>query len=116
MMRRIYVTRIEIIEKPTGISFDRHVLSPTPIGERELNLFRERIQGWRFTNSHGDEVYIGMSKEAQLAIGLPFEAFENLQKELRDTRESLRAHRSAVNTANFWRRFKYLFKFKGSLL
>ena len=45
----------------------------------------EPIRGMKFAKLNGDVVVVGMSKQAQEAIGLPLEAFDTLQRELNDT-------------------------------
>jgi hypothetical protein len=91
--------------------------------QKEISTTIEQIKGKRFINNQGQTVCIGMSKQVQEAIGLPFEALDNLQKEckfLRDIRNKLEndmntihsnftTFQQKVNNASFSNRLKYLF-------
>ena len=57
----------------------------------------EMVLGRRYVNYQGEEVCIGMSKQAQDAIGLPFEVFDNMQ----NTINFLRKECDNLNASNF---------------
>ena len=87
--------------------------------EKELKLTREVIKGQRFINKRGESVYIGMTKEVQDILGLPFYVFKdltnlnrNLQKQL-DTlikdKKDLELEIKNIENTGFLRRLKYLF-------
>ena len=71
----------------------------------------EEIRGRRFTNNRGETVCIGMSKQAEEAIGLPFEVFEkltvsnkNLREDLIDARADISASENRhARTIELWR-------------
>jgi hypothetical protein len=42
----------------------------------------EMIHGRTFSNSRGERICIGISNDAQTAIGLPFEVFESMNNEI----------------------------------
>ena len=77
----------------------------------------ETIEGRIFVNSNGLELCIGMSKQVQDAIGLPFKAFEDAEKvlnrrwddimDLKRINEDQQKKLEVVKDANFWKRFKY---------
>ncbi len=80
----------------------------------------EAIKGKRFFNAQGKEFCIGMSKQVQDAIGLPFEVFDGMRQQRKiniekitrlyvetvDLKDQLNQH----NKAGFWKRLKYLLK------
>jgi hypothetical protein len=79
---------------------------------KNLEISREVIRGRRFTNTKGEQVIIGMTKEVQDTIGLSFEAFENMEKERdimnsvqKETLKSLKKY----SDAGFLKRLRYLF-------
>jgi hypothetical protein len=49
-----------------------------------MHVTREQIIGEKFINENGDIVCIGMTKQAQEAIGLPMKSFKNMNKMLAD--------------------------------
>jgi len=60
----------------------------------------EMIRGRRFVNHQGEEVCIGMSKQVQEAIGLPFEVYDNMQSSI----SFLEKRCQNLNNENFWLR------------
>lgn len=74
--------------------------------EEVAKIHSETVRGQRFVNANGEEVIIGMSKDVQELIGLPFECFnmnahneiENLKKDLKQSDEY--AVRQAKQLAN----------------
>lgn len=98
----------------------------------------EEIEGKEFVNAKGEHISLGMSKDVQNLIGLPFRVFhqqeeaikqyrmmnENLKKTLHNEIDSL--HQSNINLSmdndilrnklnfyrnmSFWQRLRFLFK------
>ena len=80
---------------------------------------KEVIRGRVFINSRGEEVCLAMTREVQITIGLPFEAFENQGKQIEDLSAEVGRKRaqlvlsglslSMYEGAGFFQRLKYLF-------
>lgn len=51
------------------------------LSEKDLNIETEIVKGKRFVNNSGDELCIGMKKDVQKLIGLPFSVYDDLRKE-----------------------------------
>jgi len=66
----------------------------TPLETVEVT--QEMVHGTRFRNSNGLDVCIGMTKQVQDLIGLPFEAFSNMRDYV-------------FKTMGFFGRLKFLF-------
>lgn len=79
----------------------------------------EVIRGRVFNNARGEEICLAMTREVQITLGLPFEVFGNMERELSTLRQEER--RSAALTvlanlkvsmyegAGFFKRLKYAF-------
>jgi hypothetical protein len=79
----IIIKDIDIIEVPTDKEIELLHSLRTKVGGRvstDVAILNEAIKGRRFTNQEGKTICIGMTKEVQNLIGLPFEAFDNLEK------------------------------------
>lgn len=81
------------------------------------DLTYEMVRGRVFRNANGQEVCIGMSKQVQDAIGLPFAVFENMEKKIGDlqlardtTKFKLDRLCCRLNNTGFWGRLKWLFR------
>lgn len=84
--------------------------------DKEIETTIELIRGKHFINNREQVVCIGMSKQVQDAIGLPFEAFDSLQETLEisnknysDKVTELSKLQNSINDAPFLSRLKYLF-------
>ena len=87
--------------------------------EKEMKILVEQVSGKKFINARGQEFCIGMTKQVQEAIGLPFKVYDNLQKEVNALRKINERIESELNQvtyyanlfriANFYKRIKYLF-------
>ena len=78
------------------------------------NLVHELVSGRRFRRpSDGVEICIGWSQEVQDLLGMPLDAWENMEVDraelARSEREILKELHD-IKHANFWQRFKWLFK------
>ena len=123
----ILVKSIEIMEVSDNFVYEIYEKMGNPhisYNEREsletkLKLTREIIKGQRFINKRGESVYIGMTKEVQDILGLPFHVFNDLtnfnrklQKQL-DTlikdKKDLELKIKNFENIGFLRRLKYLF-------
>lgn len=78
----------------------------------------EHIKGTRFVNLNGEDVVIGMDKESQKLIGLPFDIFEHMQDEINRCRELINEYQKmsktlthrirAFNGLSFFQRVKHI--------
>ena len=66
------------------------------ISQEVVEVTNEMVHGTRFINIDGKEVCIGMTKQVQDLIGLPFEAFSNMRDYM-------------FKTMGFFGRLKFLF-------
>ena len=58
----------------------------SPCLETEMpEIAYEMIHGKQFVNSRGEYICIGMSQQVQDAIGLPLEAFDNMNNRISDS-------------------------------
>ena len=79
----------------------------------------EMVFGRIFRTATGEEICIGMTGAVQKAIGLPFEAFDNLQNELEEAKNSYNIICRTLNQQNkklftlqnmsWWQRLIFLF-------
>ena len=83
----------------------------------------EMVRGRRFVNHQGEEVCIGMSKQVQEAIGLPFEVYDNMQSSISflekrcqnlnnenfNLRNRIRFMEERFQSINLWGRIKFVF-------
>ena len=91
---------------------DDHYFLPDATEPVAAKFITETVRGRRFRNIDGKEVCIGMTKQVQDAVGLPFEAFENMEKEISNLYEevgNLRLAISMLRGTGFWGRLKWLF-------
>jgi len=82
-------------------------------------LTYEMVRGRRFRNRDGKEVCMGMTKQVQDAVGLPFEAFEDMEKEIYSLNKERKRLKQEVgdltralmklHNTGFWGRLKWLF-------
>ena len=84
--------------------------------EDKMQTLIERVSGQRFVNARGQQICIGMTEKVREAIGLPFEAYNNLrtEKELFASQadavaKSFSEYKVKVENANLRRRLRYLF-------
>jgi hypothetical protein len=80
---------------------------------RPLEVAYELVTGRRFVNSRGEEICIGMAKDVQHILGLPFDAFERMDYDLKvaqGIRMRLRQELDDIKKMNFWQRLKCLFR------
>lgn len=64
------------------------IVIPDLVGNSPVHhgYHKEEIRGRRFINERGEEVCIGFSKQAEEAIGMPFEVIENQESEIEHLR------------------------------
>lgn len=87
--------------------------------DKQGGAHKESIHGRIFRNSRGEDICIGMTREVQITIGLPFEAFESQNKQIEDLSREVGRNRaqlvlsslqlSIYEGAGFFQRLKYLF-------
>jgi len=106
-----YKTTDNYQDKVEIFKFQNPEFDINPLEHPQMQIHTEMIKGRRFVNAKGKQICIGMSKEVQELIGLPFEVFENLQKDIENERalnkslnESLLEHEQM----GFIDRMKYL--------
>jgi len=107
---------VELLHHKPRIPY--HELPEYPT-EEELRVPVELVHGKVFTNTDGKKVCIGMSGAAQIALGLPFEVFENLREDITKQRVTVTQYKSLyagaqrelnqMRTMSFWDRVKFLF-------
>ena len=125
--KMILVKSIEVMEVPNNFIYEMHAKIGDPYIsyserenlEKELKLTREIIKGQKFINIKGQTVCIGMRKEVQDFIGLPFHVFSNLTDFNRQLQKSLdriikekgelEEKLKKINSYGFLQRLKYLF-------
>lgn len=76
-----------------------------------IEIYEELVCGRRFTNARGETVAIGMRKQVQQAIGLPFEAFENMNKTTSRINQQMKKQRKElekIKSLGFLKRLKFL--------
>lgn len=77
------------------------------------NLLHELVSGRRYRRpSDGQEICIGWSQEVQDLLGMPLECWENMEAYLKDARwdnDDLRGKLTAIKSAGFLTRLKWLF-------
>jgi hypothetical protein len=80
---------------------------------KPMDALTEFVSGRRFCRpSDGTDIVIGMSKDVRDLIGIQYEAYENLEKELSDWINSNGRLAEKINkaeNAGFWQRLKWLF-------
>ena len=79
----------------------------------------EMVHGREFINQNGQRVCIGMTQQVQDLIGLPFDAFNNMEKELESNYVTISQLHSRstmyqkkteeYEQASFFKRLQYLF-------
>lgn len=84
-----------------------------------IEVTREMVRGRIFVNTRGQRLCIGMTREVQEAIGLPFEIFDSMDQKitgLSKQNHELRCRAQAYMDwhdnfirLNFWGRLKYAF-------
>ena len=122
----ICITEIKVIdvEKDFIEICQREYMSPIkrisgsdPVEHVEVT--REMIRGRTFINERGERLCIGMSKQVQDSIGLPFRAFENMSQriemdaitisQLRGRSAMYQKRIDTFKMAGIIKRLKYLF-------
>ena len=116
----IFIKDIEVVEVArTEVQYciiPRQPVGPLSTAQRDIGLTQEVAKGRRYVTADGREIVIGMAKHVQEAIGLPYEAFDNLNKELEHAWAISNGHykaycsyRKRIVNMPFWERLKGLF-------
>ena len=92
---------------------------PTEEIEEIESFRREVVQGRRFVNACGREINIGLSSDAEKALGLPFSIFEDMAKSNKelcrvievglDKRLRLQYRLETIKGLSFWERLSRVF-------
>lgn len=102
-MKMLCVTEVKIINCDRNVveiaiaKGKQHIKfgdSDSPI--MPVEFVREVIYGKTFINGNYKKVCIGMSKQVQELIGLPFEVFENMQERIFEMETELRANNEDI--------------------
>jgi hypothetical protein len=120
----ILIRHIDFIE--TGM--ERYQLTelarwgaPTPIGYElaDTEQVIEWVRGVEFTRPDGEKILIGASEQAQEVLGIQFEAWGNMEREiyrlqasnkhLRDTIHDYQDEVDRLSRLSLWERVKQLF-------
>lgn len=111
------ITNVEVIERDDDRELRIQKLcnpglffSPEHCAE-EMKIETEIVRGRMFVNSRGERVCIGIKKNVQDLIGLPFEAFEAQQALIaREQRRvfNLENEIKGIKALKFWKRLKFL--------
>lgn len=123
----IFVEDVKVREVCGSYCSVSRLVNPASVELTHEPLFEiEHINGERFVNARGETVCIGMAKQVRDAIGLPFESFSNMNKELDSLRASFASHvrqikdlsatlavsttkLDAASSASLWKRIRYVF-------
>ena len=83
----ILVRDVKIVETHNKSRFQKiYQYGPTPTigvyddGDEFCEVTVEMVKGQRFRNSNGLDVVIGWDKQSQDLLGLPFKAFESMER------------------------------------
>lgn len=125
----LVVKSIEVVEVNTDVFFVRRPrgIDKYPTSAGGMVALRDEqvvdmVKGRRFINQNGNEFCIGMTRQAQTALGVPFEAIDTMKLALEEAAAQLRTSRkdaeqqrakvavleNKINGARFWNRLKYL--------
>ena len=83
------------------------------ISQEMVEVTNEMVHGTRFRNSNGLDVCIGMTQQVQDLIGLPFEAFSNMEATILGMKLKITALLKELDefkTMGFFGRLKFLFR------
>ncbi len=82
----ILIEKIKVIQTNLEPTMIAHALScdyePMSTDYIPPEITTEMVRGRRFVNIRGEEVCIGMSKQVQQAIGLPFEVYDVMENNI----------------------------------
>lgn len=127
MTTRIIVKKVEVLnihKSPKEVLISTNPHRPYDgkpsdrIKEEDIQCIKEAITCEQFYNTNGDIVHIGMSKQAQEALGLPFKAYDQMKKDCEDIRIDRDNYYNKccayydvfqnIEELGFWGRLKYL--------
>jgi len=83
------------------------------MSQEMVEVTNEMVHGTRFRNSNGLDVCIGMTQQVQDLIGLPFEAFSNMEATILGMKLKITALLKELDefkTMGFFGRLKFLFR------
>lgn len=125
----LLIRKVEYIDVPSDVYkiydfFDDDDNIPLYAGQKDLihnimDVEQEIVRGVRYFNDKGKEICIGIPKEIQGILGLPFSDFNRLENNLKVFRTENKKIRQELNsvtseldefkTMSFWKRLKFLF-------
>lgn len=123
----VMVTDVKFVASEQGAMIFRKVKGPIlavwagdPSDEEILapEVVDELITARTFVGPTGKRVRLGLSKDVQEVLGLPFGAFEGMSNELEKARNAgvhLLKWKWDVQKMGFWSRLRFLFKGKRAL-
>lgn len=108
-----------VIHRADPIKSMRPFCVPDMLTGEDIIVKQEVIDGQTFFNSKGEKVVIGWREDIQEALGLPFKAFEDmnrdnerLHREIWDLEKTIKVYmdrHTEVLESSFWKRLKFLF-------
>ena len=110
----LVITHIEAEEIPDiKVEIYSRLAMHGVLEETETAVATEVIYGVRFKRPDGSTINIGTSKQAQEVIGIQYEAWKNLEKELHragSELNSLRKEKKFFQDMGFWSRLRWALK------
>lgn len=74
-----------------------------------FQAYKEHVRGREFVNRRGERVCIGMTKKVGDILGLEYEYWERMDRNLGELRDRLSWLDDYLQTASLWTRLKWLF-------
>jgi len=112
----IAITDIKVVEVPedwmqiSRYEFPDMIGFKDPVSEEDMIVETETIEGKRFKTPKGKTVCIGMAKDVQDILEIPFEAFSNMEYLVNKYHQENNVLRNSINRfrhMTFWKRLKF---------
>ena len=112
---KIIKTTRDFFEK--ALSYQAGLRKPNnSIIVEDQEVTHEIVYGREFINANGDSVCIGMAENVQIAIGLPFEAFANMNYHIEKQAKTIRKRNRQIEKLNiqiqYYKNMNFLEKIK----
>jgi len=118
LIRKIQVIKVDKDSKEIRDMANRYIFDP--ILYEDVFMTPDMVKGRVFTNADGEEIVISMNDDAQKAVGLPFETFDNMTTTIDDNKDTIEQldelYREAFKTLvsyermSWWERVKFIFR------
>lgn len=79
--------------------------------DKEMTIETEIVRGSQFVNSRGERICLGIKKDVQDLLGLPFESFFDMNFTINRQRNEIDELKNVIQTVrkmSFWKRLKFL--------